>query len=65
MSGNNNALPLLPGSSSGQGQDSSASNDQAIVNLSTINQGVNRTFQVFTHLNDRIIGGEARANKNA
>jgi hypothetical protein len=65
MSGNNNALPLLPGSSSGQGQDSSASNDQAMVDLSIVNQGVDRTFQVLTHLNDRIVGGEARANENA
>ena len=65
MSRNNNALPLLLKSSSGQGQDASTSNDQAIINLSTINQGVDRTFQVLTYLNDRIISGEARAYENA
>ena len=64
MSGNNNALPLLPESSGGQGQDASTSNDQAMIDLSTVNQGVDRTFQVLTHLNDRIIGGEARAHEN-
>ena len=44
MSGNNNALPLLPESSGGQGQDAPTSNDQAMIDLSTINQGVDRTF---------------------
>ena len=65
MSGNNSALPLLPESSNGQGQDAFTSNDQAIIDLSTINQGVDQTFQVLTHLNDRIISGEARAYENA
>ena len=65
MSGNNSALPLLPESSGGQGQDASTSNDQAMIDLSTVNQGVDRTFQVLTHLNDRIISGEARAHENA
>ena len=65
MSGNNKALPLLSESSDSQGQDASTSNDQAMIDLSTVNQGVDRTFQVLTHLNDRIISGEARAHKNA
>ena len=64
MSGNNSALPLLSESFNSQGQDAFTSNDQAIIDLSTINQGVDRTFQVITHLNDRIIGGEVRAYKN-
>jgi hypothetical protein len=37
MSRNNSALPLLPKSSSGQGQDASFLNDMAMVDLSTIN----------------------------
>jgi uncharacterized coiled-coil protein SlyX len=36
-----------------------------MIDLSTINQSVDRTFQVLTHLNDRIINGEARAYENA
>ena len=36
-----------------------------MIDLSTINQGVDRTFQVLTHLNDRIISEEARAYENA
>ena len=35
-----------------------------MIDLSTVNQGVDRTFQVLTHLNDRIISGEARAHEN-
>ena len=35
-----------------------------MIDLSTVNQGVDRTFQVLTHLNDRIISGEVRAYKN-
>ena len=65
MSGNNSALPLLPESPGGQGQDASASNDQTMVDLSTVNQGVNQTYQVLTHLNDRIIDWEGRAAENA
>jgi hypothetical protein len=37
MSRNNNALSLLPELSGGQGQDASTLNDQAIINLSTVN----------------------------
>ena len=35
-----------------------------MIDLSTVNQSVDRTFQVLTYLNNRIIGGEARAHEN-
>jgi hypothetical protein len=59
MSRNNSALPLLPESSSGQGQNASFLNDTAMVDLSIVNQGVDRTLQVLTHLNNRIVDREA------